>query len=949
MTANQKNQVSEVLSESDRSFLVQFVSILDEPVIIADANEFVIAANCSAERIVGRSYKECEGTPIGTVLGLDESTLKKLRGAREKPASSWQEIFSAPGGEHARNVTIRFRVIDLPDTAQVYVLVLRSSMPWEHPDEDIWLGSPVIFFESDPEGSIRYGIAQFAEVLNMRPELLDGVTLQDLLAGGHRKEFQKIWDKVVSGHPSRGIEVSIRSGDGEAHPFWLTLFPVMGGGGKTSSVRGIGINVSIQKSLAYALEASEERFSVLFRESSDPILILAMNGDILSANRSFERMTGLNSADLFRGIEGWSDFVYEEDVSLVGECIKRCGAQQEGATFEFRMKNEDRQTWFEQSLSILHDEQGAARGIVAVARNIDERKQREARLREKAQEMQKRHQRAQALVAKLKNFFTRIGSLPTDVEGYMGGICKILAELYHPYLALVSLNNPDLKVYQAGSSVPLRVIESEAGLLSSAMCRQVLETGLPFYSNNLQGTEPFCEDEFVTSLGLQTYLGAPLRDSSGKIRGTLAIIDTDVRAFDSLDVEVVTVAALHTAARLRAEEQEKVQRDLEEHLRQAQKMEAVGMLAGGIAHDFNNILSSILGFSSYLLSKVEEGSVFHRDLGLIEQSAIRASELTRQLLAFARRKHFKKEPVVLNDTIAEVLSILRRSLNKNIIIEQELDAALPCVLGDAGQLNQVIMNIALNAADAMSEGGSLTFKSEARSLTRRERQVLIDAGDTDYVCVTISDTGHGMSSEVQGHIFDPFFTTKADGAGTGLGLSIVYGIVSNHGGDIIVDSKEERGTTFKLYLPVHETAAEGDSEEVTVGRLEGNETVMVVDDENFVRQMVTEVLKSYGYKVLSFESGKEAVEIYKAADGKIDLVLLDMVMPGMDGEAVFNALTEFDQDVKVLLTSGFTQEERSSRLIKKGAKDLIHKPYRSDDLVKRIRGILDAPVAAQAE
>jgi two-component system cell cycle sensor histidine kinase/response regulator CckA len=476
------------------------------------------------------------------------------------------------------------------------------------------------------------------------------------------------------------------------------------------------------------------------------------------------------------------------------------------------------------------------------------------------------------------------------------------------------------------------------------MSQTVLESGLPLYCNNLHETEPYLRDPLVQAARLRTYLGAPLRDSTGRIRGTLSLGDAESRAFDSLDVELITVAGLHVAARLRAEEQEEAKRELEDHLRQVQKMEAVGMLAGGIAHDFNNILSGILGFASFLLAKVDKNSDIYGNLQLIEQSAVRASELTRQLLAFARRKHFAKEPVNLNDVIKGVLSILQRSLAKNIVIRPELAEDLPTMLGDAGQLNQVVMNLCLNAADAMAErGGTLRIKTAHRLLTSRERSVLLDAGAGEYVCVTVSDTGKGMNPDVQAHIFDPFFTTKADLGGTGLGLSIVYGIVTNHDGDITVESAEDKGSVFKLYFPVHRGDVRKE-ESPTALKLRGTETILVVDDEMIVRQMVTAVLKDYGYKVVAVSSGAEAVTMIEELRGRIHLVLLDIVMPGMDGEATYVAIRQIDREVPVLLSSGFAQEERSARLIADGAKGIIHKPYKSEALLSQIREILDSHV-----
>jgi PAS domain S-box-containing protein len=692
--------------------------------------------------------------------------------------------------------------------------------------------------------------------------------------------------------------------------------------------------------LAQALEAAEERFNVLFRESSDPVLMLSVNGDIVAANHGFERFTGWRSEQMFSGERTWADCVHPDDMNTLETRIKEAIAQGREQLFEIRLANDDGfYQWFEQSVNPLHDPQGETQGFVAVARNIHRRKELEVQLREKAQDMKRRHQRAQLLIAKLKHFFSRLSALPSDLDGYMSGVCETLSDMYQPFAAIIRITGKEPRVFHAGQARLDHAQQED----SATMCKHVMETGMPLYSNSLNATEPYRDDPFVRAYGLITYLGAPLRDSTGAIRGALSILDNEKRYYDNVDVELITVAALHVAARLRGEEQEALNRELADHLRQAQKMEAVGLLAGGIAHDFNNILSGILGFSSYLLSKVDEESIIHRDLKLIEQSAVRASDLTRQLLAFARRKHFQKEPVSMNAALQEVLALLRRSIPKHIAIEEQYDASTPLVHGDPGQLNQVVMNLCLNAADAMRDmrTGTLRIATETRALTPRERVILSDSSEGPYVCVTIADSGPGMSEEVQEHIFEPFFTTKSSQGGTGLGLSIVYGIVSNHEGHVVVDSAEGEGTVFTLYLPQYQGSLEGAEEETgTLAR--GTETILVIDDETIVRQMVSEVLRGHGYHVVAAESGAEGARFMDELRGKVHLVLLDMLMPDMDGEATFKLLRRIDPSLPIMLTSGYVQEEKSARLIQQGAMGMIYKPYKSDVLLRRIRKALDA-------
>jgi PAS domain S-box-containing protein len=694
-----------------------------------------------------------------------------------------------------------------------------------------------------------------------------------------------------------------------------------------------------QQRLAEALTAAEERFNVLFRESSDLILMLNNEGKILSANHGFEQYTGFTAEQWFHETKSWPDCVHPDDWPAL-QHILTAPPSDSNPLIEVRLlSHEDFYQWFELSLNTLQNESGQPRGRAAVARNIHRRKEREIQLREQAESMQKRHQRAQLLIAKLKHFFSRLSALPSDIDGYLGGVCHILSDMYGPHTVCIQVLSEAEKHYHAGRHGD----QIDAHFtIPATLLAALRQTGLPVYTNNLQDTPPYNQDAGVAASRLTTFLGAPLRDSTGTIRGTLSIVDTEKHYYDNVDVELITVAALHLAARLRAEEQEAVNRELSDHLRQAQKMEAVGTLAGGIAHDFNNILSGILGFSSYLLSKVEDQPDIHRDLKLIEQSAVRAADLTRQLLAFARRRHFAKQAVAMNSVIEEVLSLIRRSFDKRITIEAALADELPMVRGDPGQLNQVIMNLCLNAADAMSEQdtGILRIHTEHRPLHARERHVLTEDSDEPFVCLTVSDTGVGMTPELQEHIYEPFYTTKTDRGGTGLGLSIVYGIVTNHNGHIIVDSERGGGTMFTLYFPVYYGTAEPEARDET-GGIAGHETVMVVDDEPIVRQMVTEILKGQGYQVVTAESGEEAIGYLKELTDRIDIVLLDMIMPGMDGEATFKALRALSPDLPVMLTSGYVQEEKSERLINAGALGLIYKPYKAEALLRRLRRALD--------
>ncbi len=706
-------------------------------------------------------------------------------------------------------------------------------------------------------------------------------------------------------------------------------------------------SVKARDGLAYALEAAQERFNVLFRESSDPVLILNPEGDILSANAGFEHYTGLGAELWFRDEKGWGDCVHADDLLLLRRSIDLCAKEGVSELIELRLLSADRfYQWFELSLSPLHDETRKVRGIVGVARNINRRKELESQLRERANSAQKSHQRAQLLIAKLKHFFGRVGTFPADIDSYLKRVCETLNDMYRPTAIAIQVIGKDAQLVVQGKDGE----RAEAVVVPEALTKMLMKSGLPLCCNTLQQTDPYRSDPDVIRQGFRTCLGAPLRDSTGKVRGAVCLLDIDKQYYDHVDVELITVASLHIAARLRGEEQEVINQELADHLRQAQKMEAVGLLAGGVAHDFNNILSGILGFSSYLLSKVDPQSTMHRDLKLIEQSAMRAADLTRQLLAFARRKHFAKEAICLNGVIRDVLSLVRRSAARDMQIIEQLEDNLPAVHGDAGQLNQVVMNLCLNASEAMRDAADaqLTVRTELRPLTPRERIVLDEDTDDEFVCLSVADNGIGMTAELQEHIYEPFYTTRSDKGGTGLGLSIVYGIISNHGGHVIVDSEVGEGTTFMIYLPAFSGTPE-DQQTPDIDSLTGTERILVIDDELIVRQMVTEVLRGQGYEVISADAGRKGVEYLDELRDRIDLVLLDIVMPEMDGEATMKALQAVRPDVPILLTSGFVQEQKRDRMLNRGALGLVYKPCKSQDLLRQVRQALNRAAANRTE
>ena len=384
-------------------------------------------------------------------------------------------------------------------------------------------------------------------------------------------------------------------------------------------------------------------------------------------------------------------------------------------------------------------------------------------------------------------------------------------------------------------------------------------------------------------------------------------------------------------------------RRLELQLFQSQKMESIGTLAGGIAHDFNNILSGILGYASFMGEKIDVSHPFFSYIDIIQRGAKRAAELTSKLMAFARNGSYDLKPVNINRVVVETLGIIERTFEKSIEVKSVLADGLPTVEIDPVHIQQVLMNLVVNARDAMPDGGRLIVETGIRTFSGLQIRRDIEGAEGTYVVVSVEDSGQGMDKSLMLRIFDPFFTTKEKGRGTGLGLSMVYGVVRNHGGFVRVYSEPGHGSAFRVYLPVSGKPEISGGEERDDREFRGSERILVVDDEEDIRTFLGEIFKEYGYQVELAENGRDAVTLYGEKKGRIDLVILDMIMPKMGGRETFLKLKEIDPRVRVLLSTGYSQNGNAQEIIGEGMMGFIQKPYQVNELLSKVRLILDGP------
>ena len=389
------------------------------------------------------------------------------------------------------------------------------------------------------------------------------------------------------------------------------------------------------------------------------------------------------------------------------------------------------------------------------------------------------------------------------------------------------------------------------------------------------------------------------------------------------------------------EKQTSEQIKLERQLQQAQKMESIGRLAGGVAHDFNNVLSVIIGYSELLLNQIPPDDPVYGKIKAIYDAGSKASALTRQLLAFSRKQLLERKVISLNTIIKDFLKIFAKIVGEDIVFTTYLSPESCTVEADPGQIEQILMNLIVNAKDAMPNGGEIIIETAVVQLDASYIEKHMEVKPGQYVLLSISDTGEGMDEDVKSKIFDPFFTTKEQGKGTGLGLATVYGIVKQHGGYIYVYSEKNKGTTFKIYLPAcHKSAEEAKRKHFTEALSQGNHTILIVDDNPSIRELIVETLKPLGYHCLQAASGKEAIEIFHKYKGEVHLLLTDVVMPYMNGRELAETIKKEKPDIKVIFMSGYTENIIAHHGMLEPGINYISKPITPAALSQKIRSVL---------
>ncbi|HET9575439.1 MAG TPA: PAS domain S-box protein, partial [Nitrospira sp.] len=699
---------------------------------------------------------------------------------------------------------------------------------------------------------------------------------------------------------NRRIEVLGLHRSGHEFPVELAISPVRIG--DTIFFSAFIRDITERREAETKLRESEIRYRSVVNALDEGVVVIDEEGVVRTGNASAERILGLSSEELTgRSLldEHWhtihedgSPFVFEEyPATITLRTGQPCASVVMGV-----YRPDGKLRWIDiNSRPLAPQGQATLSAVVVSFSDITERKRAEERLT--AQYAVTR------VLAESRSVEEAVPKIMQAVGQNLEWDCGIFWRVDKAALVLRCLDqwrdrNLEANVFLDESWE--RTFKPDEGLPG-----RIWASGKAAWIVDVAEDQNFPRQQQAHKAGFHGAFGFPVR-VGGDIDGVVELYSCQVRVPDDELLKMMEDIGLKLEQfgdRTRAQE---ALQQTEAQLRQSQKMEAVGRLAGGVAHDFNNLLTVIRGYSELLLARLAPDDSMHKDMLEVKKAADRASGLTRQLLAFSRRQFIAPKVIDLNALIANMDGMLRRLLGEDIVeLCTELNPQTGLIRADSGQIEQVIMNLAVNARDAMPKGGRLTIETRNVTIGNQPRQTPAGVKPGAYVLLAVRDTGHGMDEETQSHLFEPFFTTKEKGKGTGLGLSTVYGIVKQNGGSIVVESKKDEGATFKIYFPLVEQGAHGPGLLDVAEPVHGRETILLVEDEPAVRGLVHETLRLHGYTVLEARHGIEALMTGAKHQGPIHLLLTDVVMPQMSGPEVAEKIQVVRPGIKVLYMSGY--------------------------------------------
>jgi two-component system cell cycle sensor histidine kinase/response regulator CckA len=678
---------------------------------------------------------------------------------------------------------------------------------------------------------------------------------------------------------------------------------------------------------------AQERTKAIFEAALDGIITIDGKGIIVAFNPAAERIFGFTKAEVvgkemapliippnIRGDHqsGMAHFAATGEGAILGKRIEVSAMRKDGSVFPVE-------------LAIVPVHQLGATMFTGYIHDITDRKQAEEVLAERL---------------KLLALTADVGDTVNHTEN-LSRILQRCAELMVQHLdvalARVWTLNPARNILELQASAGMDTqLDGPGGRVPVGELKigRIAQERKSYITNQVIGDPRVVDQDWAKENGMIAFAGYPLMIED-RLIGVMAMFSK--RALSEAVVTAMETVANGLALGIQRKQADQALRATQEQLLQSQKMEAVGQLAGGVAHDFNNLLTIIKSYCEIILDSMDSTTPFREEVKQIRDAGDRAAALTRQLLAFSRKQILEPRLVDVNILLAELKKMLDRLLGDDIELAIHPGNYVGQILVDPGQIEQVIINLAVNARDAMPQGGTLTIETNSIALASGDKRLEADIAPGNYTMITVTDTGCGIENGILARIFEPFFTTKGIGKGTGLGLATVHGIIRQSGGQVTVSSELGVGTVFQIYLPQQSVQKQSASPEVAAARsLRGSETILLVEDEPVLRNLATRILRAKGYTVLAAEHAAAAISLFEEHHGNIDLLLTDVVMSKMSGLQVAEELTTRQPNLRVLFMSGYTDDAVIRHGVRLSEMAFLQKPFTPEGLTAKIRDVLDA-------
>jgi len=911
-------------------------AVVDPKGIVLDSNDAVTTClGHTREQLAGKQFLDL------VVSDKDSDTLERLQRAFRGDLSESLEVRLKSAGGAIRRVLLLSAAVrpDIRGRSDGVLIAGMDVTSQRHAEAALQAGdrqyqalvesvpTPMCSFDKD----YRFVFANWAaaDAFVVKAKDLLGRSLHEFVS-------EEDWDLILERTselregPTHSYDIRIIRPDGTTRGVSVhAALRHNTSGGATGVVVALQ-SVSEHRTVERALQESESRYRTLFEESIDVIYMTSHDGKLVDISPSAVTLFGYTRDELLeRDVHGL--YANPEQRVRFQEAIERHGFVR---GFEITLLHKDgRKIDCVLASTIRKGADGRTLGYQGIMRDVTDRKRAEA-----ARERERRTFRviAEAAVQSvdLADLCSRVLNGLVEVLEFGGGTLR--------------LHDGKQGVLEPVAVVGLR--DDEHALISEqsidkdqdCMAAHVARTGDPIFASDVT-MHPISEShrERLDALGIQSLVAYPIFGADRKLLAVMQLFSRTPTELHEEDDKLFfgTVAGM-LAAVIERKVAEDQKRDVEAQLVQAQKMEAVGTLASGVAHDFNNLLTAIQGFTELALMSVSESDTLHDDLEKIRTAADKGAGLVRQLLLFGREQRVELHSVDINATMLGMVNMLSPLIGEDITIRTVLEPDLRPAMADEGSIQQVLMNLAVNARDAMPEGGALTIRTRNVRLDEADEHDGTDARTGDFVCMSVEDSGGGMDQDTMGRIFEPFFSTKGPGKGTGLGLSVVYGIIQQHGGWIYTLSTPRMGTTFEVYIPTASTepaAGPGLCQEAQAEQISSGERILVVEDEDSVRDLATTVLRKHGYEVFEAPTVAEALKVFEREEGRFDLVFSDVVLPDRSGVQLADELLERVPGLRLLMSSGHASERSQWETIKNKGLPFLQKPYSLPGLLRMVR------------